>query len=434
MPVPWRILHLDLTSDLLALPSDSSVGGIYAVFWAYGLPLGHAEVAAAQLPMPAAQLAALAARAVAPAVGDRLLAHGFKAPLPVVTQPHGRLQPPDFSALDALVRPLDRLRAQRRQENAEAQAASVSVIVCTRDRPEPLARCLEALRTLSPAPQEIVVVDNAPPDDRVRNLVAALGPSVRYVREPQPGLSAARNAGVRAAVGEIIAFTDDDVVVRPDWVAQLRQAFTASDVMAVTGLVLPAELETDAQLYFQRAHGGWGYRVLDFDYETFFEPMKWRAVPVWHLGAGANMAFRREAFTQVGLFDERLGAGASGCSEDSELWYRLLAEGWRCRYEPAAAVFHYHRRDAEGLEHQMQQYMRGHVAALLMQFEKYGHGGNLYRAFGVLPAYYTRLLLRRLWSPARSGNGTLGAQVRGCAAGLAYYLRHRRSPDGSAST
>ena len=435
MSAPWKILHLDLTGSLPALPSDPAAGGVYAVFWGHGLPLGHVEITAAQLPMPAAQLAALAAQIVAPAVGDRLLEYGFKAPLLTVRQPPGRLRPPDYSALQALIRPLEQVQAQRQQEDANAErAGSVSVVVCTRNRPEPLRRCLRALQKLSPAPQEMVIVDNAPSDERTRKVVA-VHPGVRYVREPQPGLSAARNAGIRAATSQLIAFTDDDVTVPPPWIARLRQAFTAPDVMAVTGLILPAELETEAQLQSQRGQGdtGWGYRVLDFDRETFFEPMKWRGVPVWQLGAGANMAFRREAFAHVGLFDERLGAGTSGCSEDSELWYRLLAEGWRCRYDPATAVFHYHRRDVAELNHQMHQYMRGHVAALLVQFEKYGHVGNLYRALGVLPRHYAQQLLRRLWQPSRSTDSTLGAQMRGCAAGVAYYLRHRHLPGGAAS-
>src|SRR4029453_17415253 len=103
--------------------------------------------------------------------------------------------------------------------------------------------------------------------------------------------------------------------------------------MALTGLILPSALDTPAQQAFQGdvVGWGWGYRSIDFD-SAFFEATKHLGVPVWRVGAGANMAFRREAFDRVGLFDERLGAGASGCSEDSEVWYRLLAEGHRCRY------------------------------------------------------------------------------------------------------
>jgi GT2 family glycosyltransferase len=213
--------------------------------------------------------------------------------------------------------------------------------------------------------------------------------------------------------------------------------------MAMTGLVLPAELETRAQFAFQvdGLGWGWGYRVVDFDKE-FFSSMKNIGVPVWRMGAGANMAFRRDAFARIGFFDERLGAGASGCSEDSEIWYRLLAEGHRCRYEPAAVVYHAHRLDWEGLSEQTYSYMRGHVAALLFQFDRYGHWGNLYRAFLGLPYFFMLVALRsfrkkagRLVGGYRGETNTLplGLQIRGAIAGYGYYLRNRRLPAYSGS-
>ena len=87
--------------------------------------------------------------------------------------------------------------------------------------------------------------------------------------------------------------------------------------------------------------------------QDFFTKTRPFGVPVWRIGAGASMAFRRAVFTAIGTFDERLGAGASGCSEDSELWYRLLAGGWECRYEPSAVVFHCHRSSWKALERQI---------------------------------------------------------------------------------
>jgi GT2 family glycosyltransferase len=154
------------------------------------------------------------------------------------------------------------------------------------------------------------------------------------------------------------------------------------------------------------------------------------------------MAFRRDAFHRVGLFDERLGAGASGCSEDSELWYRLLAEGHRCRYWPSAVVLHHHRADWESLRQQTYSYMRGHVAALFVQFERYGHWGNIYRAFVALPVYLARLAFRtskrwlaRLFYNPADGKITLPVvpMVLGAIAGYAYYLRHRRRPPNGAA-
>jgi GT2 family glycosyltransferase len=284
------------------------------------------------------------------------------------------------------------------------------------------------LLRLDPSPQEILVVDNASRSDSTQQLVETM-PNIRYVREPRPGLSTARNTGIRHSTGDVIAFTDEDVMVQSNWLAGLRRGFQDPNVQAVTGLILPLSLETEAQFVFQRGQGryGWGYRPLIYD-ARFFEQMKRRGVPVWHIGAGANMAFRRSAFEQIGGFDERLGAGASGCSEDSEMWYRILAEGGQCRYEPTAVVHHYHRDDLEGLNHQMYQYMRGHMTALLVQFEKYRDVGNLYRAFGILPSYYIRLMLRAVRLGFRSESGTLGKQMRGCLAGGIYYLRHRHRP------
>jgi glycosyltransferase involved in cell wall biosynthesis len=298
--------------------------------------------------------------------------------------------------------------------------ASVSVVICTRDRPDDLARCLASLPAQSRRPDQVVVVDNASRDDRTRRVALAAG--VTYVREERPGLDVARNTGARAATGDIVAYTDDDVALHPRWLERIAAAFDVPDVMAVTGLVLPAELETPAQQLFERQWGfGRGFRRIDFGPEYF---ARHRAVgcPTWEIGAGANMAFRRESFAGIGWFDERLDVGAAGCSGDSEFWYRLLAAGWRCRYEPSAVVFHYHRRDFEALRTQITAYMRGHAAALLIQFERCGDWGNLRRLLIALPASYGRRWLRRLVRGRDDSNRLLGAEVRGCIAGIGFYL------------
>ena len=423
---PWRVLHLSMEEPLPDLRAEPELGGIFVVFWVCGLPFGSRSISAEELPIPAAALRELALRTVTPAVGARLLEHGFRGRLPLPRSAPSDDRPPSGAAVAALRTPLDQLRARIVADRAEAPRGSVSLIICTRERPEALAGCLEAIGRLDPAPDEIVVVDNAPRTETVRELVRAT-PGVRYVRELRPGLSVARNTGIRETSGDLVAFTDDDVIVDPGWVDGLRRGFGDPEVVAVTGLVLPAELETEAQFLFQHGDSGfgWGFRPLVFD-RRYFRRMRSRGVPVWHIGAGANMAFRREAFAHAGLFDERLGAGASGCSEDSEMWYRLLAEGWSCRYEPTAVVHHVHRRDLAGLKHQMHQYMRGHVAALLIQWQRHRHPGNLVRAFGLLPAYYARRILRR------AALGTLGSEMAGSAAGIGFYLRNRRTPPVSA--
>ena len=424
---PWRVAHVDLADDAPGpLEARSGEGGLFVSFWWRDLPLGGREVSAEQLPIPGPAVRSWGADAVAEAVADRLFEHGFRPPPPELSPPPD--PPPALGDLLAVEAPLRAAYARVEAAERAALPLSMSVVVCTRDRPEALRRCLAALAALDPAPDEVVVVDNAPADGATRRVVEAAPGAVRYVAEPEPGLSAARNAGLRAATGDVVAYTDDDVEVHPRWALRLRSAFDAPGVWAVTGLVLPAELETGAQLLFERNHGGfgWGYRAQTFDAE-FFGRMRRHAVPVWQLGAGANMAFRREAFEAVGGFDERLGAGASGCSEDSEMWYRVLAGGGQCRYEPSAVVFHTHRRDDAGLRSQMHAYLRGHVAALLLQHEQHGDRGSLRRAVATLPGYYGRWAVRRaLGRPG--GPAYLGAQVRGWAAGFGYYLRHRRRP------
>jgi GT2 family glycosyltransferase len=277
-------------------------------------------------------------------------------------------------------------------------------------------------------PREVIVVDNAPATTATRDVLRD-HPGMRYVLEPRPGLSAARNAGIARATGDIIAFTDDDVVVHPEWTARLESAFDAPEVAAVTGLVLPAELRTEAQWTFEKDMGGFsqGYRELRFD-ERFFRATRRYGAWVWKVGAGASMAFRRHVFEELGAFDERLGAGASGCSEDSEMWYRVIARGWVCRYDPRVVVYHYHRDTLQNLSRQMHDYMRGHVTALFVQLQRHRHGGNLYRVLVTLPWHYFKMGLLEVLHGFRPRHATLLAEVRGCVAGIGYFLRHPRIP------
>lgn len=418
-PGPWRLRHVDLSGAVPDLPAAPGAQGLLCVFWWRDVPLGQAEVPATRLPMAAAALIEIAVGAIVPAVGHYVLDRGFRA--------HPALDgPPDLGALAVLEQPLDRI--DRLLRAPEGPGPTVSVVVCTRDRPEALARCLDAIGALDPPPAEAVVVDNAPATDATERVVASR-PGVRYVREPRPGLDVARNAGVRHSTGDVVAFTDDDVVVHPRWLAGLRRAFAHADVAAVTGLVLPAALATEAQILFE-THWGFnrGYRVRTYDTD-YFARTRASGTPVWEIGAGANMAFRREVFDRVGGFDERLDVGAAGCSGDSEIWYRVLAAGATCRYEPTAVVHHVHRERMDGLRRQLFYYMRGHVAALLVQHERTGDRGNLRRLAGSLPRYYLRRTAQAVRGRFRGRHRMLLPEVSGCVSGVGYYLRHRRAPE-----
>jgi GT2 family glycosyltransferase len=310
---------------------------------------------------------------------------------------------------------------------APASQASVSVVVCTRDRPTDLARCLDGLAASQHRPDEIIVVDNAPSTSAARDVVS-IRPGVRYVLAPEPGLSRARNAGVANSAGELIVFTDDDAIVTPTWLERLVGPFADDGVEVVTGLVLPAELETPAQVVFERLGGfGRGFHRRDYGYDWYASHRR-HGVPVWTFGAGASMGLRRSALDRVGGFDERLGPGAAGVSDDSEMWYRILASGGRCVYEPSAVVWHRHRREMAELQSQLYAYMRGHVTGLLVQHEVTGDKGNLWRLVVDLPKHYLLQSFLAAGHPRDPRARCLPAEITGCIAGVLYYFRTPRSP------
>jgi GT2 family glycosyltransferase/SAM-dependent methyltransferase len=420
---PLDVLHVDLTHGLQPLTDSSALDGrdIYAVFWRAGIPLGHAEITRDELTHPPA-LAQIVATKIAPAVGDRLLPGLEGSPIGLTASEAHTTVP--LSSVTEVSSPLAQIDLRMSQAHQRAAALRVSVIVCTRGRPEELGCCLRSLLEMSASAEEIVVVDNSSSGEALA--VVHEMPGITYVSEPRPGLSRARNAGLRVATGDIIAFTDDDTTVHRDWVRRLREGFIDPNVMSVTGLVLPARLDTPSQVTFEKAMGGFGQGYQRIVYNTeFMRRTKNRGTPVWRVGAGANMAIRREAFQIVGEFDERLGAGAAGCSEDSEFWYRLLAEGWQCLYEPAAVVFHNHRSDFRALRRQARAYIRGHVAALFVQYARYRHAGNLVRAFVVMPHHLAKRAGREYL--LRRPSGILWSYASGYLSGLRFlHLAIRR--------
>lgn len=417
---PARIVHLDLARGISEQRLDECRSAVYLVYFWRDIALGHCHLAADALPTSKRQLRNLAAQTIAPAVADYVLERGFKAPLPELLPRELVDDAPDFREFAALREPMHQL-----DRASLTTALTISVVICTRDRAQSLDRCLSSMMLCDPLPFEILVVDNCSRSNATRDVVQKY-PQVTYLSEPTPGLDVARNTGIDHARGDIVAFTDDDVVVHPSWIKRIAASFDTPQVAAVTGLVLAAELKTEAQNLFE-THWGFnrGYRVLNYD-SYYFEKLKYRGVPAWHIGAGANMAFRRDVFESVGNFDVRLDVGAAGCSGDSEFWYRLLAAGLMCRYDPRVIAFHYHREDMEGLRRQMYYYMRGHAAALLVQFTRHKHWGNLLRLFGSLPLYYAKLFLQGVRRGFSARHRLMFSECAGLLSGIVFFLKHPR--------
>jgi GT2 family glycosyltransferase len=245
-----------------------------------------------------------------------------------------------------------------------ATAPFVSVIVSTHNRPDALTMCLSSLLALCYPHYEVIIVDNAPSSNATENLIQHVYghvPQLRYIREDRPGLSIGLNRGVAEARGEILAFTDDDVKVDSYWLLELVRAFSrADDVVCVTNLILPLELETPAQLLFEE-YGGFskGFQRQVYDMAAHRPPEPLYPYTAGRFGTGAGMACRPVFLRSLGGFDPALQ-----CGMDITTFFQAVRGGHTLVYEPAAIVYHAHRRTYAELRRQIYQYGIGLTAYL----------------------------------------------------------------------
>lgn len=223
-------------------------------------------------------------------------------------------------------------------ENPGELLRQASIIVCTVDRLADLGLCLESLQPFRTAVADIIVVNNGPHLAAVEEVTRPHG--ARVVTEPQRGVSRARNAGIRAAAGNILAFLDDDSVAAPNWLPQLLAPFGDPQVLAVVGSIFAQTLAdpvSQAFDYLHRAQFPESQLTLDGNAEK--HSFRMRAALV----GNANMAIRREAFDRFGYFDTRLGRGTRvGSGEEPDLLLRILLGRAKIVVEPAARIFHRH--------------------------------------------------------------------------------------------
>ena len=322
---------------------------------------------------------------------------------------------------------MSRVDPSLQEPDALPLATTVSVVLATRNRPDDLERCLRSLCAQTTSrPVEIIVVDNAP-DSGLSGPVAARFP-VRLIDEPRAGLSFARNAGIRAASGDIVVCTDDDVVAPQGWMEQLVAPFVDERVMVVTGNVIPLTTGSEAERIFELYGGlGRGLTPRRADGQWF---RRWRrAVPTWELGCTANAAFRRSIFERddIGMMDEALGAGTpTGCSEDTYVFYRVLKAGYDIVYQPKAWVWHAHRNTIRALRQQIYSYAKGHAAYQLTTWLRDGDARGLVRLALELPRVYLRRALERLRGQSDYPLSFVALEVFGTLAGPFALWRSRR--------
>ncbi|TGE06318.1 glycosyltransferase family 2 protein [Hymenobacter fodinae] len=416
---PYAIthIHLDKAPQLPALVCQNQ--GNYLVFWWKNVALGHSFIEAGEV-IDLSQWPSVVTKAIAAAVENYI----DKAQVDAVPWQTwlADIDTAQWSNwLGALLKPW--------APEFIPTKAPVSVIICTRNRASSLKMCIEALHRMTCQPTEIIVVDNAPSDDSTKK-VAESFPDVRYIMEPSVGLSYARNAGIHNANSGIVAFTDDDVLVHPEWVYRVWETFLDPSVFAMTGLIIAAELDTEAQQIFEK-HWSFNRGYLDIAYDrAYFKRVESAGPPVWEIGAGANTAFRKEVFNKVGLFDERLGPGAAGCNDDSEMWFRILVGGYTIQYNPRAVVYHTHRREIKDLKRQIYTYMSGFTTAALIQYKHHPRSGYIKQIYWYLPKYYASLV-RAGFPHFTFRSRTLWVELKGIVSGLTYYFKHRNQPSQS---
>lgn len=316
--------------------------------------------------------------------------------------------------------------------------AKATVVIPTNfARPDQLRRCVERLTNLDHPDYEIIVVDN-----RLGEAPPVAVPGARIVREPRPGISAARNCGIAAATGDVVAFTDDDVVVDHRWLRAICERFAREpDAAAVTGLVVPLELETQAQVLFEQSGNGLDrcferltferlgrFKVLRCAHEAGTEQVR-SIYLTGEFGTGSNMAFRKEKLLAAGGFDEALGVGTPACGgEDIAMLLEMLTTGNRLAYEPNAIIQHSHRATLAELRQQIHGYGIGFTALLTAIALR-----NPWHAVGlttILPAW---LLSLRNPSSAKNVHRTQDyprtlarAELLGMLRGPSAYMRSRR--------
>jgi cellulose synthase/poly-beta-1,6-N-acetylglucosamine synthase-like glycosyltransferase len=202
------------------------------------------------------------------------------------------------------------------------QTPFASVVVPVRNGERTIAACLDALiaNDYPPERREILVVDNAS-TDRTAPLIASR--PVTYLFEPRPGVSNARNRGIRAARGELVALLDGDCLPEPAWLSELLRPFEEPEVGCVAGELRHGPAATAAERQAERILGNWQRFAAGSD-------------PPYVVTA--NAAFRRSVFDGIGLFDPRMTR-----AQDVELSLRFNElSPLRVAYRPQAVARHNH--------------------------------------------------------------------------------------------
>jgi len=399
---PIRIIDLELSDPSLAIDNSDGVDELKCLVRFHGVPLGFLHVGANE---------SISKESLHNQFNDQISTHLFEDALASISR-NGESRKTDLRNTAC--------------PTYQRKNPALTVAVCTRNRPDNLRQCLEVLNGIGYKPVEILIIDNAPDNMETRELVQNHFPKFHYICEPRPGLNWARNRAIIEAKGELIAFTDDDALPDPEWVNAIVQAFTEDpDVMAVTGLVIPLELETDAQILFENFGGfGCGFKKRRFKINSELGDNATTIIRhIADLGTGANMAFRRELFERIGLFDPGLDVGTvTNGGGDLEFFFRTLKEGFMIVYEPRVIVRHLHRRKMNQLYEQIENWGISYISCLV-RCAKYYPEEKLTLFWKGCWWFYKEIcrLLRTFSRPGKFPAKMISRELKGALKGLSRY-------------
>lgn len=289
----------------------------------------------------------------------------------------GRKPKPAFAVVQRRLAELPFARAE------QALWPKASVVICAYNAESTIEDNLDSLTRLRYPNYEVIVVDDGSKDRTAE--IAARYP-FRLVRVPNGGLSAARNLGLHAATGEIVAYTDSDTRVDPDWLSHLVQPFLESDCVGVGGPnVVPPDDPWIAQCV-ARSPGGPVHVMLN---NTEAEHIP-----------GCNMAFRKSALEAIGGFDPTY----TKAGDDVDICWRLQERGGRLGFAPGALVLHHHRSTARAYWRQQVGYGEGESFLQHRHTDRFNGRGHVRwagRIYSPLPAY--RSLFRQVVYQGRFG-------------------------------
>jgi GT2 family glycosyltransferase len=422
MRTPARVLDVEISEPLPTLDAPTrSEGDAYqaalVLVRLHGCPIGTVQLDLTAGPVPPETMATTVWSALESAIQTHLGDDGLE---PAV-------------GLTASGIPVEGVAPCQRDD--EAAFPSVSVVISTHERPGPLSLCIDSVLAADyPTSFELFVVDNNPRTPATREMIDeryGAEPRVHYLLETTPGASAGRNCGLHAATGDVVAFLDDDVLVDRLWLRSLIRGFRAAPgVACVTGMILPAELETQSQMWIEE-FGGFdkGYERQIFDLEEFAPPDPLYPYAVGKFGSGASAAFDPVVLRSIGGFDTALGpATPARGGEDIDAFLQIILAGYRLVYEPRSLVRHHHRREYADLRRTVQGYGVGLSAVLTKALMNRATRADILRRAPRGVVYFL--------NPSSSKNEKKTTtfprqltlmELSGAVMGPWYYLRSRRS-------